>query len=1125
MIKQFIRASAGTGKTHTLLQTIFKYDKNKRPTVSYETACNDINKSVFLTFSNSAAEEIRSRIYKGLAQCDGRPETDLIHALAQQDVRIRVYTIHAFALEMLRLFRYKLCLPTELNFADEDEPLWGYCVKEFFAKNWNQKSLRELLGITPADKTMYALADVFFFLTNRGNIQGFIEEKGDTLYFLAAMGKSFCFDVPNRTDEVQALLKNLGLDADGDYSEPLLQARNRLADIKDSERYKTGKQVRENEIAEKEADLEELEQKQKNGEKLKGKDSEKLRDLPKEIAILKQELDLYLKDAAFLQKLCPVLDTCSYFIEQMVLAIGKQLYMPRMMAEGIFDFDAVVFLFIKELLRGNISEMQGAGVNAFLNELKAEGQSFERLYIDEAQDNDIIQNYLIVLFGQGKCPVEVYVVGDLKQSIYTWRNAYPREFEQMLKECSQSSNRAEILQTLRTSYRLKEQNTCGAINGVCTAIEAKCPEWWYDPAEDNLGLPDNTAQTHNGRVEMWYTSKGQISLTASPDRDDGTEPAKNTDQLAELDAFFTSGKTAVAVRSRNQLSAVPDLKYKLKELRANYKMDKEICDAEKAPGKGKGNDPAKADTLQPELEIIVLLFMALTDEHAGQVPFALFWSEAGKLLAQRLSLCGGETMSAAFKDIFEKIYGDIAHGVAGNRVERVLDLFDKYNLWTHLCHTDLSDEENKPQDLRRTFCHILMRAQLAEDKHGRRAGNAFFTDPVWTIIRKGKVVRSCFSIPDYAAPLRRKENPAPDVITIHGSKGLAYDNMIVVADFKDNFFGNTEDFGLYKYGPVYSQLFSADFKRILSTEPEIGVSYFPYLGLMPAYLLKNKDADTRDSFWKKLDENYTNIKNLVRSEQLNLLYVALTRTAKNILLLDIRPVYNSKGADEEVQAIHALFAGAGVDVKEVGGESRPQDPQPPEVRYQYQDVAFERMDIGANMPTHSVRSQITGKIYRKYGGSLSCLDRFNHAKKGSMVHNVMQRLIGQAKDAADFMSKAQTLCRNTPPENTLYAQAVQLVAANGNAVTQNADLFGNYTFYHEVPVWQFNAESGTLTKGSIDTLAVGPEKAVIVEYKVLFNRGHSQQVQAQEQMKIYERMLRALEQDYAIEKRAVELKE
>ena len=200
MIKQLIRASAGTGKTHTLLNTIFKYDwQTKKPGVSYRQALDNINKSVFVTFSHSAAEEIRSRIYKGLAQCQDRPRPGLTGALAQQEVRIRVYTIHAFALEMLRLFRYKLCLPAELNFTEEDEPLWEYCVKEFFAKDWNQKSLQNLLNITPADKAAWALLEVFFFLSQRGNIQTFIEKQGATLYFLSAMGKSFCFDLPRIT--------------------------------------------------------------------------------------------------------------------------------------------------------------------------------------------------------------------------------------------------------------------------------------------------------------------------------------------------------------------------------------------------------------------------------------------------------------------------------------------------------------------------------------------------------------------------------------------------------------------------------------------------------------------------------------------------------------------------------------------------------------------------------------------------------------------------------------------------------------------------------------------------------------------------------------------------------------
>ena len=53
MINEFINASAGTGKTYTLLNNIFAYN-NGAPTTDYKTAVENINKSVFLTFSNSS---------------------------------------------------------------------------------------------------------------------------------------------------------------------------------------------------------------------------------------------------------------------------------------------------------------------------------------------------------------------------------------------------------------------------------------------------------------------------------------------------------------------------------------------------------------------------------------------------------------------------------------------------------------------------------------------------------------------------------------------------------------------------------------------------------------------------------------------------------------------------------------------------------------------------------------------------------------------------------------------------------------------------------------------------------------------------------------------------------------
>ena len=1097
MINQVIRASAGTGKTYTLLKTIFNYKEGTdTPDISYQDACQKINDSVFVTFSNSAAAEIRSRIYKGLRECKGTRILDLTQALAQQEVRLRVYTIHAFALEMLRLFRYKLCLPAELSFAEEDPSLWDLCVREFFAKNWNQKALQKLFQIKPEDKTVQALLEVFFMLSDRKSLQKFIEQKGNTLYFLAAMGKSSAFNLSADANLAQAqeLLQKMGIDVNADYREALLQAHKVLVDLKEMKANK-GKQ-------------DPLEEQR-------------------------------LKDILFFQ-IAPVLDMGSYFVEQIVLEIGQNLYMPQMLKSGVFDFDAVVFLFVKELLRGDKN---------FLNDLQAEGQSFRNLYVDEAQDNDIIQNYLIALLGKKDYDVNVYVVGDLKQSIYTWRDAYPREFEQIIRECAEYEG-GRLLKNLDISYRLQAQNTCEAINNVCTALSNKYGNhWWYTPDTDNLKLPQKVLNTSKGQLEMWWADKPGVLLNQVAKKASNQESAadfvnqettmEKDPWVQKLDSFFAAGKTAVVVRSRNQLTKVPDLQQKLQALKANYKIEKGI---------GESDELAKINTLQPELELIILLFMALTEEQVEQVPFALFWAEAGKLISQQLSFKLEGALSAELKCIFEKIYKDIIGGV-GNRVECVLNLFDTYNLWNYLCH---KETQETPQEVRRIFYHILMRAQLAEDRYNRRRAHVLGADPVWTILRKGKMPRSCYRIPKEAAP-SLSENPAqktksaPDVLTIHGSKGLTYDNMIVVADFQEDFFGNTENFSSFGgYLEPYSQLFSADFVKILGDEPQLNISYFPYLGSLPAEYVRTNGDNFSDSFWKKLKQNYQSTEKLIRSEKLNLLYVALTRTAKNLLLLDVgahKPKKEKKketdtDSETEKDFCCSLFEKAGFSVYQVKtpNEEKTQDKkkeqavphteEPSAVTYMYyEDASFRPMDIKSSMQTHSVRSEIAGKIYRNYGKRLTCLERFEHAKKGSMAHAVIQRLLGRSATAADFAKQAQALRQHVATDNGLYAQAVQLVSANEQTL-QAADLFGkNYTFFHEVPLWRFNEDSKTLTKGSVDTLAVGEQEAVIVEYKVLFGDAHNQQTQAQEQMDRYKQILLELEQGYPVKTRAVELRE
>ncbi len=1044
MINEFINASAGTGKTYTLLNNIFVY-ANGVPTVDYKTAVENINKSVFLTFSNSATEEIKDRIFRGLLQCKGKPATTLSQDIVSQGIDMKVYTIHSFALEMVKKFRYRLGLPSEVDFSDDSDPIWDNCVKEFFYKSWNYDSLKEILKIKDNNREQTALFELFWLLTNRSSFEQFIIEKGATVFFLASLGKSSAcnIDCDKTKQKIKELFKALDTDISTDFSKQIYKIKETFSYIETSVDYKQAKKP----------------EKQNEEEKI----------------------EPYLP---FLKNITELLNMCSCFTEQILLCIGEQYYMPKMFVNGIFDFDAVIFLFIKELARDDI--------NSFLQELKDEDYTFENLYIDEAQDNDVIQNYFIILFGATNCPVKVTVVGDIKQSIYGWRNSYPKEFLEIGNECRQSLAGTIKTTSLSTTRRILSKETMNAINKVCFYAK-KVFQWWFEKNDELLENDIIKKSGKSANLEHWTG----LSLT--------------DEYKAKLKEFLAQGNNAVLVRKIKYVNKIKGLSDVLNELNANYRLSLSISE----------QDGQKAKTLKPELEFIKVLFGALSQDLSNNIPFTMFWSTSGQYITKSIfnKLENKESFIERFKTIFNKLYMDAQNNIYSNRIEAVYKLFDEYDIWNCLSHKFLKD--TNLMEIRRLFCHILTRAQLAENKKTQNLNSTSFIDTAKAIIETGDVTLSSYSIE--TEDILSDKNSI-DVITIHGSKGLTYDKVVVVSEENKNFFTSHENFqerGLDTHGKEYKMLFNIDFKNILQSNPDIKVSYFPYLSNIPAYILKNGQE-----LWKESLNLYNKIKDLIMSESLNLLYVALTRAKTDIIFVNIakpkkEKISKSSKAKPKIEKniinLFENFTKFNIEADEENKEDVDNAP----IVYISNENEFKQMDILKSVKTKSVRSEIKSKINKKYEkGVLNSLDRMEKVKIGSMLHNAVQNILPKTKTAQDFMNCVNDMKTVIEDTASLQYQAIDILSKNNKIIEDNENILKeNYTFSNEVPIWHFNND-GTLIKGSIDTLGFKKDEALIIEYKVLFDEKSSQKETADSQMQQYEKMLECLKDtDITIKKK------
>ena len=144
MIKKIINASAGTGKTFTILEEVLKTENKQAGINEIKQGLND---SVFLSFSKAAVEEIKDRIHERLAGFGVKAGKTALEELSGF-LGMRVYTIHAFSLELARIFRYELGLPAGVDFIpDGGETVWTETVDVFYREEYDTERLRKDLGL------------------------------------------------------------------------------------------------------------------------------------------------------------------------------------------------------------------------------------------------------------------------------------------------------------------------------------------------------------------------------------------------------------------------------------------------------------------------------------------------------------------------------------------------------------------------------------------------------------------------------------------------------------------------------------------------------------------------------------------------------------------------------------------------------------------------------------------------------------------------------------------------------------------------------------------------------------------------------------------------------------------
>ncbi|MDY0024022.1 MAG: UvrD-helicase domain-containing protein, partial [Candidatus Izemoplasmatales bacterium] len=409
-----VSASAGSGKTGVLKERVIRKINDKV----------DIDKLIILTFTEAAAYEMKSRIIKEIHK------NELFDQIPKLDNAI-ISTFDAFCLRLVKEYHYLLDVENTITIADsvliksKKQVVIKEILKRYYEENSKQFNQTFKRYFSKSDawlyNAVYRLGEDF---RKNPSYQEILEN-----YHKAYLTEEFIEDKANEyldslLNEIKAeyeifandFLKNLAL-SDEVYSSYISEANLIINDLLNSS---------QDEFIKK---LSAISFPRKKGPKELPKPPiiEKIQKLAKEVNELFAIDLLTLKDSFYSsQEAVNVLleITAKYLSEFEV--VKKE--------ENLYSFEDIMFLAI-QLFEDNpkIAKKYQDNINEIL--------------IDEYQDTNDLQDRFIALISNNN----TFMVGDIKQSIYRFRNANPKNFLRIYEDYLSSDNGKAIF--LQENFR------------------------------------------------------------------------------------------------------------------------------------------------------------------------------------------------------------------------------------------------------------------------------------------------------------------------------------------------------------------------------------------------------------------------------------------------------------------------------------------------------------------------------------------------------------------------------------------------------------------------------------------------------------------------------------------------
>lgn len=533
-----VAAAAGAGKTAVLVQRIIN-------TITDEKNGVDIDRLLVVTFTNAAASEMRERIADAISK---RLEEDPDSLrLSRQIVLLNkacITTIHSFCLEVIRNNFQMIDLDPTFRIADETECLLlkQEVMDELFDEKYEAKDLDrdflELVECYGGGRGDKGLCDIVMSLYNFSQSTPFPDE-----WVKEAAEK---FNVDDDFDFGSSIwagviMDSLSIELSGIY-EMMKRAYAMLGGVEGLEPYLYHfKFEMDNirgltecnsytELSEKLSNFQfgKLPSCRKVSDKQIQEDVKSIRDdVKKQIKKIKDEICSFTSEKIKneMRKLYPLMKCLAL----LTIQFGKE-YRARKKEKGIIDFNDIEHYCIDIL-----SEKDEDGKIRPSKIALEYRKKFEEVLIDEYQDSNMVQELILSLISRKDEDVpNLFMVGDVKQSIYRFRQAEPKLFLDKYKTYKECGKERKIL--LYKNFRSRPEIVDG-INYIFRSIMSKnIGEIRYDDSEKlNAGAKYPEMEHENEQDESV-----EVYIAESLKNDEEEREALDEDTTASEDEDIDS---------------------------------------------------------------------------------------------------------------------------------------------------------------------------------------------------------------------------------------------------------------------------------------------------------------------------------------------------------------------------------------------------------------------------------------------------------------------------------------------------------------------------------------------------------------------------------------------------------